>query len=85
MSLLVVGSIALDSIFTPFGETADAPGGSAVSMSLTMSSMSALVFSVQYTSSMLLIVSAVMLTWLSAALAGGSWAPRIHGGKLLLP
>ena len=28
MSLLVVGSIALDSIFTPFGETADALGGS---------------------------------------------------------
>ena len=24
MSLLVVGSIALDSVFTPFGETADA-------------------------------------------------------------
>ena len=24
MSLLVVGSVALDSIFTPFGETADA-------------------------------------------------------------
>ena len=30
MSLLVVGSVALDSIFTPFGETADALGGSAV-------------------------------------------------------
>ena len=30
MSLLVVGSIALDSIFTPFGQTADALGGSAV-------------------------------------------------------
>ena len=30
MSLLVVGSIALDSVATPFGETADAPGGSAV-------------------------------------------------------
>ncbi|HXL10660.1 MAG TPA: sugar kinase, partial [Gemmatimonadales bacterium] len=30
MSLLVVGSIALDSVYTPFGETADAPGGSAV-------------------------------------------------------
>jgi len=30
MSLVVVGSIALDSIFTPFGETADALGGSAV-------------------------------------------------------
>jgi sugar/nucleoside kinase (ribokinase family) len=34
MSLLVVGSIALDSIFTPFGETADALGGSAVYFSL---------------------------------------------------
>jgi sugar/nucleoside kinase (ribokinase family) len=30
MSLVVVGSIALDSVFTPFGETADALGGSAV-------------------------------------------------------
>src|SRR5438093_922487 len=30
VSLLVVGSIALDSVYTPFGETADAPGGSAV-------------------------------------------------------
>ncbi|HXH63706.1 MAG TPA: PfkB family carbohydrate kinase [Gemmatimonadales bacterium] len=30
MTLLVVGSIALDSVQTPFGETADAPGGSAV-------------------------------------------------------
>ncbi|HEU4763533.1 MAG TPA: PfkB family carbohydrate kinase [Gemmatimonadales bacterium] len=30
MSLLVVGSVALDSIHTPFGETADALGGSAV-------------------------------------------------------
>ena len=30
MSLLVVGSIALDSVITPFGETADDPGGSAV-------------------------------------------------------
>lgn len=30
MSLLVVGSIALDSVFSPFGETADALGGSAV-------------------------------------------------------
>ena len=30
MGLLVVGSIALDSVFTPFGETADALGGSAV-------------------------------------------------------
>ena len=30
MSLLVVGSVALDSIYTPFGQTADALGGSAV-------------------------------------------------------
>jgi sugar/nucleoside kinase (ribokinase family) len=30
MGLLVVGSIALDSVATPFGGTADAPGGSAV-------------------------------------------------------
>ena len=30
MSVLVVGSIALDSVATPFGSTADAPGGSAV-------------------------------------------------------
>lgn len=30
MSLLVVGSVALDSVSTPFGETADALGGSAV-------------------------------------------------------
>ena len=30
MTLLVVGSIALDSVATPFGATADAPGGSAV-------------------------------------------------------
>jgi sugar/nucleoside kinase (ribokinase family) len=30
MTLVVVGSIALDSVFTPFGETADALGGSAV-------------------------------------------------------
>ncbi len=30
MSLLVVGSVALDSVHTPFGETADALGGSAV-------------------------------------------------------
>jgi len=29
-ALLVVGSIALDSVATPFGNTADAPGGSAV-------------------------------------------------------
>ena len=34
MSLLVVGSIALDSVFTPFGETADALGGSAVYFSV---------------------------------------------------
>src|SRR3954463_3774627 len=34
MALLVVGSIALDSIFTPFGETADALGGSAVYFSV---------------------------------------------------
>ncbi len=34
MSLLVVGSVALDSIFTPFGETADALGGSAVHFSV---------------------------------------------------
>ena len=30
MSLLVVGSIALDSVLTPFGDTADDPGGSAL-------------------------------------------------------
>lgn len=30
MGLLVVGSIALDSVLTPFGETADDPGGSAL-------------------------------------------------------
>ena len=30
MTLLVVGSVALDSISTPFGSTADALGGSAV-------------------------------------------------------
>src|SRR5258708_12707074 len=30
MGLLVVGSIALDSVSTPFGQTADALGGSAV-------------------------------------------------------
>lgn len=34
MSLLVVGSVALDSIFTPFGETADDLGGSAVYFSV---------------------------------------------------
>ncbi|HEX5387542.1 MAG TPA: PfkB family carbohydrate kinase [Gemmatimonadales bacterium] len=37
MSLLVVGSIALDSVFTPFGETADALGGSAVYFSVAAS------------------------------------------------
>lgn len=34
MTLLVVGSVALDSVFTPFGETADALGGSAVHFSV---------------------------------------------------
>ena len=34
MSLLVVGSVALDSVYTPFGETADALGGSAVYFSV---------------------------------------------------
>jgi sugar/nucleoside kinase (ribokinase family) len=34
MSLLVVGSIALDSVFTPFGATADVLGGSAVYFSV---------------------------------------------------
>lgn len=34
MSLLVVGSVALDSVYTPFGETADALGGSAVYFSM---------------------------------------------------
>ena len=34
MSLLVVGSIALDSVITPFGETADALGGAAVFFSM---------------------------------------------------
>jgi hypothetical protein len=34
MSLLVVGSVALDSIFTPFGETADALVRSAVYFSV---------------------------------------------------
>ena len=34
MSLLVVGSVALDSVATPFGETADAVGGSAVYFSV---------------------------------------------------
>jgi sugar/nucleoside kinase (ribokinase family) len=37
MSLLVVGSIALDSVYTPFGETADALGGSAVYFSVAAS------------------------------------------------
>ena len=37
MSLLVVGSVALDSIFTPFGETADTLGGSAVYFSVAAS------------------------------------------------
>ena len=37
MSLLVVGSVALDSIITPFGETADALGGSAVYFSVAAS------------------------------------------------
>ena len=34
MTLTVVGSVALDSIHTPFGETADALGGSAVYFSV---------------------------------------------------
>jgi sugar/nucleoside kinase (ribokinase family) len=34
MTLLVVGSVALDSVYTPFGETADALGGSAVYFSV---------------------------------------------------
>jgi sugar/nucleoside kinase (ribokinase family) len=34
VALLVVGSIALDSVITPFGETADALGGAAVFFSL---------------------------------------------------
>ena len=37
MSLLVVGSVALDSIHTPFGETTDAIGGSAVYFSVAAS------------------------------------------------
>jgi sugar/nucleoside kinase (ribokinase family) len=37
MKLLVVGSVALDSIITPFGETNDALGGSAVYFSLAAS------------------------------------------------
>ncbi len=34
MNLVVVGSVALDSVYTPFGETADALGGSAVYFSV---------------------------------------------------
>jgi sugar/nucleoside kinase (ribokinase family) len=37
MSLLVVGSVALDSVTTPFGETTDALGGSAVYFSVAAS------------------------------------------------
>ena len=37
VTLLVVGSVALDSIHTPFGETADALGGSAVFFSVAAS------------------------------------------------
>lgn len=37
MSLLVVGSVALDSIHTPFGETTEALGGSAVYFSVAAS------------------------------------------------
>jgi sugar/nucleoside kinase (ribokinase family) len=37
MPLLVVGSVALDSIYTPFGETADSLGGSAVFFSVAAS------------------------------------------------
>jgi sugar/nucleoside kinase (ribokinase family) len=40
MPLLVVGSVALDSIHTPFGETADALGGSAVYFSVAASMLS---------------------------------------------
>ncbi|HEU4570124.1 MAG TPA: PfkB family carbohydrate kinase [Gemmatimonadales bacterium] len=40
MPLLVVGSVALDSIHTPFGETADALGGSAVYFSVAASLLS---------------------------------------------
>ncbi|HEX3926483.1 MAG TPA: PfkB family carbohydrate kinase [Gemmatimonadales bacterium] len=39
MTLLVVGSVALDSIFTPFGSTADTLGGSAVHFSVAASLM----------------------------------------------
>lgn len=37
MTLLVVGSVALDSVYTPFGQTADALGGSAVHFSVAAS------------------------------------------------
>ncbi|MCP4727563.1 MAG: sugar kinase, partial [bacterium] len=37
MSLLVVGSIAYDSVITPFGEVEDALGGSAVHFSAASS------------------------------------------------
>ena len=37
MKLLVVGSVALDSIITPFGEVHDALGGSAVYFSVAAS------------------------------------------------
>ncbi len=37
MSLLVVGSVALDSVFTPFGQSADALGGSAVHFAVAAS------------------------------------------------
>ena len=40
MPLLVVGSVALDSIYTPFGETADTLGGSAVFFSVAASILS---------------------------------------------
>ncbi len=40
MSLLVVGSVALDSVYTPFGETTDAIGGSAVYFSVAASLLS---------------------------------------------
>jgi sugar/nucleoside kinase (ribokinase family) len=40
MSLLVVGSVALDSVETPFGSTADALGGSAVFFSCAASLLS---------------------------------------------
>ncbi len=40
MPLLVVGSVALDSIHTPFGETADALGGSAVFFSVAAAVLS---------------------------------------------